>query len=92
MQGLNYIQGTVTVTTTPTLICAPNSGTGGVALYASAAGVFVGGSSVAASGALAGPQLPATTLVNFPTSAGPSGLYGVVASGTVTVSYCYAPD
>lgn len=91
MQGLNYVQGTVTVGTTPTLICSPNAGAGGVALYAAAAGVFVGGSSVAATGANAGPQLPATSLVVFPTSAGPTGLYGVVATGTVAVSYSYSP-
>ena len=93
MQGETYVQGTVTVGTTPTLICQPDAGTGGVALYASAAGVCVGGSNVTstAGAATTGPQLPATTLVNFPTSAGPTGLYGVVATGSVTVSYAYSP-
>ena len=89
-QGANYVQGTVTVGTTPTLICEPDCGTGGVALYASAA-VVVGGSNVTATGATAGPTIPATTLVVFPTSAGPTGLYGVVATGTATVSYSYSP-
>ena len=90
MQGETYVQGTVTVTTTPTLICSPNAGAGGVALYASAA-VVVGGSTVTATGANAGPTIPATTLVVFPTSAGPTSLYGVVASGSATVSYAYSP-
>ena len=89
-QGDTYVQGTVTITTTPTLICEPDAGTGGVALYASAA-VVVGGANVTATGATAGPTIPATTLVNFPTSAGPTKLYGVVATGTATISYAYAP-
>ena len=91
MQGETYVQGTVTIGTSPTLICSPNAGSGGVALYASAAGVFVGGSTVATSGAYAGPQLPPTTLVVFPTSAGPTGLYGISTAGTQTVSYSYSP-
>ena len=91
MQGETYVQGTVTIGTSPTLICSPDAGTGGVALYASATGVFVGGNNVAISGANAGPQLPATTLVVFPTSAGPTGLYGISSAGTQTVSYSYSP-
>lgn len=89
-QGDTYVQGTVTVGTTPTLICEPDAGTGGVALYASA-DVVLGGSDVTATGATAGPTVKATTFVVFPTSAGPTKLYGVVATGTATVSYSYAP-
>lgn len=88
MANATYQSGTVTVGTTPTLICSPDCGNGGVALYASASGVAIGGSSVTST---TGPVLPATTIVNFPTSRGPTDLYGVVASGTATVSFAWAP-
>ena len=91
MQGETYVQGTVTIGTSPTLICSPDAGTGGVALVASATGVQVGGSNVATgTGANAGVQLPAS-LVVFPTSAGPTALYGISTAGGQTVSYCYSP-
>jgi len=86
----DYVQGTVTVGTTATKICSVDAGTGGVAIYASAA-VVIGGAGVTATGATAGPTVPATTFVVVPTSKGPTDLYGIVASSTSTVSFAYSP-
>ncbi len=67
-----------------------DAGTGGVAIYSSAA-VVIGGASVTATGATAGPTIPPTTLVVIPTSKGPTDLYAVAATGSATVSFAYSP-
>lgn len=54
---MSVISGTVTVGKDPVLICA--MGAGGVLLYPSAAGVFIGGPDVATSGEKMGVPLPA---------------------------------
>lgn len=54
------------------------------------AAVFVGGPSVTTSGAPAGVQIAANGTLTIPTTgAEPLSLYGIVASGTCSVSYIY---
>lgn len=89
MANPTYIQGTVTVGTTPTKIATIDAGTGGVYLSATAS-VVLGGSNVTTTGATAGPTLGTTGLI-FPTAGGPVDLYGITASGTASVSFAYAP-
>lgn len=72
-------------------------------MYASAAGVFIGGASVATSGAAAGVPLPATTYVQVPgarTRTVPvvpavaddaAVLYAISVAGTQTLAY-FAPQ
>lgn len=88
--------GTVTIGTEPTLICA--MGAGGVLLSPSAAGVFIGGPDVAASGDKMGVQLPPSVATWMPgaapfelpvldTAVDHAVLYGISESGGQTVSY-----
>lgn len=89
MSGQPYVQGQVTVGTTATLIASP-SGPGGIYLSnGSGAAVVLGGSTVTATGATAGPTLPVSTNIILPTTSPAHDLYGVVASGTTTVSFAY---
>lgn len=91
-QGSTYQQGTVTVGTSATLIASPDAGTGGIYITnTGAVTVTLGGSSVTTSGANAGPTLAANQSLIFPTSAGPTSLYGIVASGTTTVAFAFSP-
>lgn len=92
MANATYVQGTTTVGTTATKIASPDSGTGGVYLTnTGAADVFLGGSSVTTSGATGGPKLAAGASLIFPTSRGPTDLYGIVATGTTTVAWSFSP-
>jgi hypothetical protein len=85
--------GTVTVGTSPTLICTLASQGDGVLIQNSGSNpVFVGDPTVAASGANAGIQVAAGETLTIPGvhSGAPSfapPLYGVVATGTTTVAY-----
>jgi len=80
--------GTVTVGTEPTLICTLAWNAGGVVVQnTGAAGVILGGQDVSASGAAAGPSLAAGATLTVP---GSGSLYGIVASGTVTVAFLAA--
>jgi hypothetical protein len=83
MANQPYVSGQVTVGTTATLIASPG-GLGGITLLCSAA-TTVGGAGVTTS---TGVALP-TTLVTLPTEGPAHDLYGVVATGTSTVSYIY---
>jgi len=92
MANATYLQGTTTVGTTATLIASPDCGTGGIYLTnTGSATVYLGGASVTTSGATAGPSLAAGASLIFPTSKGPSDLYGIVATGTTTVAWAYSP-
>lgn len=91
MSGRQFVQGTVSVSTTATKIAAPVDGTGGIYLSNASGGVAVllGASNVTATGATAGPSLAAGATVILPTASGAHDLYGITASGTATVSYIY---
>ncbi|UQX11323.1 hypothetical protein [Candidatus Mycobacterium methanotrophicum] len=87
---MSYQTGQVNVGTTPTLIAMTGypPDNDGILVTASAA-CFVGGPDVSTS---TGYPIPASTAVLIPTSGSHSGsteggLYGVVASGTATVSF-----
>jgi hypothetical protein len=88
-----YKNGVVSVGTTATLIAsigsAPENG-GVVVQNNGSVAVFVGGPTVTATGATAGPQIAANGTLTIPTTgAEPLSLYGVVASATANVSYIY---
>lgn len=90
-QGSTYQQGTVTVGTSATLIANPDCGTGGIYLTnTGSVAVVLGGASVATSGANAGPTLAPGASIIFPTSAGPTSLYGICASSS-TVAWAFSP-
>jgi hypothetical protein len=90
-----YVNGSVSVGTSPTLIVSPSRNDGGVLVQnTSTSAVFLGGSSVATSGADIGYSLAASSTVTVPAvggsndaSSAAAGLYGIVASGTATVVY-----
>jgi hypothetical protein len=80
--------GTVTVGTSPTLICNLNwESRGAIVQNTGASAVILGGSTVSASGPAAGPSLAASSTLTVP---GPGALYGIVASGTGTIAYLAA--
>jgi hypothetical protein len=84
--------GTVTVGTSPTLICTLAAGGDGVIIQNSGSSqVFVGDSNVAASGADAGISVAAGATLTIPgVRGGPlftPDLYGVVETGSTTVAF-----
>lgn len=82
------ISGTVTVGTTPTLICTSGFGGGGAVVQNSGdTPVFLGGESVSALGTAAGVSLAAGAILTFPFG---RELFAVVASGTTTVAFVVA--
>lgn len=83
MANQPYVSGQVTVGTTATLIASP-SGPGGILVSCSAA-TFLGGAGVTTSTGIS----VGTGPVVIPTEGAAHDLYGVVASGTATVSYIY---
>jgi hypothetical protein len=89
-----YNNGATTVGTTPTLIAVTaDCGTGGVLVQNNGtATVYLGGPSVAASGANLGISLAqGTTPLLVPTVGGPAdGLYAVTASSSATVVVLFA--
>ena len=93
----NYSNGSTTVGTTPTLICTVDPESSGVILQnTGSAAIYVGGPNVTTSGTYTGISLTNTSspVVFFPSIGGVQhGIYGVVATGTQTISwaYCQAP-
>ncbi|MGO9034482.1 hypothetical protein [Mycobacterium sp.] len=91
-----YKQGVVSIGTTATLIATPSSAPdvdGILVQNLGASIVYIGGSTVTAgTTSTGGLQLAAsnTTPVLIPTTgASAEGLYGIVASGSINVSFCY---
>jgi len=76
-------QGTVTVDATPTVICELTFDPAVVVQNTGDVAVFIGGESVAASGASAGLALAPGAILTIP-FAGSAPLYGIVASDTDT--------
>jgi hypothetical protein len=77
--------GTVTVGTSPTLICAPGyQDHGAIVQNAGDTPVFLGGAQVAASGTAAGISLAEGASLVIPLA---GQLFAVVASGTGTVAF-----
>ena len=91
MANAPYNQGTVTVGTSATLICSPATGAHGVLIQNNGSvAVFIGGSTVTASGATAGISVAANATVTVPTVGdSPHDLYGIVASTTANVAYLF---
>jgi hypothetical protein len=91
MAGFN--QGLVSVGTTATLICTVGSAPendGGLVQNNGSTPVFLGGSTVTASGATAGVQVAAGATVTVPTTGAERlSLYGILGSGTANVSYLF---
>lgn len=87
-----YNNGTVSVTTTPTLIATPVGGNDGVLIQNNGGvPVFLGGSEVTPDQtSTGGIALAAGVTLMVPTVGNQlAGLYGVVASGTANVAYLY---
>lgn len=88
-----YAHGTVSVTTTATLVCEP-SGVNSVLVQnntGTAVTVYLGGSGVTASGATAGYVLTQNSSVLIPAVAGAQcALYAITSSGTASITYLYA--
>ena len=86
MPNQSYLTGSVTVTTTATLVCTVPPENDDVLVSCSAATVF-GGPTVTAT---TGVSVPAATVTHIP-SVGSSvhDLYAIVASGTSTVTFLY---
>jgi hypothetical protein len=84
----NYVNGSATVGTTPTSILTATPGQTVVLQNTGAAAVFLGGSTVATSGANLGYSLAAGASFTLP-SVSEQGhvLYGIVASGTAVVVF-----
>jgi hypothetical protein len=87
----SYQQGTVTIGTSPTLICTVEGNNTGVLVQnSSGAIVFLGGSNVSASGANAGYQLAISGSVTVPTYGGAAcSLYGIVASTGSAITFLH---
>lgn len=83
-----YSNGSVTVTSTATLICTTPASLGNVLLAnGSGAVVYLGGPGVTSSGANMGVPVAASTTVTVPISGAGDALYGIVASTSTTVTY-----
>ena len=86
MANQPYANGVVTVGATATLIASPNN-LGGIYLTnTGATTVTFGGSGVTAT---TGPTLAAGASLLLPTSGPAHDLYGIVASGSTTVTYTF---
>lgn len=90
MANAPYVQGTVSVGSTATLIASPGYGTGGIYVYNGGSNaVILGGNTVTASGATAGVSLAASAGLTIPTAGPFHDLYGITASGSSNVSFIY---
>lgn len=88
MANQPYVQGTVSVGTTATLIASP--GPGGVYVYNNgSAAVVLGGSTVTATGATQGATLASGAGLILPSDGPAHDLYGITATGTASVSFVY---
>lgn len=87
----DYSQGSVSVTSTATLVAQVGPENDGVLVYnAGASTVYLGGRSVTASGAAQGIPLAASATITVPSLGGVShSLYAVTASGTSTVNFLF---
>lgn len=88
-----YTNGLVTVTTTPTPICAVGERGGVLIQNNGSAAVFLGGPNVTVSGASTGIQLAAGATLFVP-SVGTEleTLFGVTAAGSAPVIFLFASD
>ncbi len=87
-----YQNGSVTVSTTPTLIANVGAENDGVLIQnTGAAAIFVGGPSVATSGANLGISVAAGATLLVPSVGGSAviPLYGIIATGTAAVVFLY---
>ncbi len=86
-----YVNGLVSVGTTATLICTVGADSDGVLIQNNGSTpVFLGASTVTASGATTGVQVAASAVVTVPTTAAdPLALYGIVSTGTANVTYLF---
>jgi hypothetical protein len=86
MPNQSYINGSVTVTTSPTLVCTVAAENDDVLVSCSAATVF-GGPGVTAT---TGVSISANTPTHIPSTGGyVHDLYAIVSSSTSTVTYLY---
>ncbi len=87
----DYTQGSVSVTSTATLVCQVGPENDGVLVFnGGSATVYLGGKSVTASGAAQGIPLAASATINVPSLGSVShSLYAITASGTSTVNYLF---
>lgn len=91
MANAPYVQGTVTVGTSATLLCSPVSGAHGVIVQNNGtAAIFLGGPNVTASGATQGVQLAVAASITVPTVGETAhDLYAIVASTPGPVSFLF---
>jgi len=86
MANESYVNGSVTVGTTPTLVCTVSAENDDVLVSCSAATVF-GGPNVTAT---TGVSVPAGTLVHIPSVGGyVHDLYAIVGASTSTVTFLF---
>jgi hypothetical protein len=86
--SFNYVNGTVTVTTTAAVALTVSPAQSVILQNTSAAAIFLGGSTVTSSGANIGYSLAAGASLALPSvNEQPHALYGVVASGTGNLVY-----
>lgn len=88
MANAPYLQGTVTVSSTATLL-ATTKGSGGIYVQNGATAIVLGGSNVTATGATAGISLAASAAALLPTSGALHDLYAITASGTSNVAFLH---
>jgi hypothetical protein len=89
MTNLTYLQGAISVGATATLVCTVTPENDGVLVQNSGtAAVFLGGSTVTATGTTQGIQLAASASMTVPSVGGlVHDLFAVTASGTSTVAF-----
>jgi hypothetical protein len=87
----NYAHGTVTVTSTPAVLCTVGLESDGVIIAnTGAATVFLGGRTVTATGATAGVPLAAGASMTVPSVGGLThALFAVTASTSSTVAFLF---
>lgn len=87
----DYSQGSVTVTSTATLVCQVGPEQDGVIVTnTGSAQVFLGGRTLTASGATQGIPLAANATITVPSLGSVThSLFAVTASGTSTVNFLY---
>jgi hypothetical protein len=85
-----YSQGTVSVSSTATLICTPNTNSGVLLVNNGSAAVYFGGASVTAdTTATGGIKVASGASITIPSCDGSVGspIYGITATSTATVSF-----
>lgn len=85
-----YLHGTVTVSSTATLVCSPAASSGGVVIQNGATAIFLGGPGVTSSGATQGVSVAANATLVVPTVGyAPHDLWAITASGSSSVSFLF---